>query len=268
MMLSDRLPSTMRVFARNPYLARKTVRAGLLLSLSAWLVCFGGACATSVPIERASAPSPTTAGTDGRHLETPAEAPEVEAVSRTGSAPTGNESLDFARAVLEHEAEQKLSLAQRERVAHTLVVAEAEHGLPVALSLAIIKQESGFDPSAKGPAGSIGLMQLQPATARETARRHGLSWESNRTLLDPEQNARLGLAYLAELQSRFGTTEHAVAAYNIGPGNLRRLLARRPLRPGPYLTKIYAHVDALREEYGGEEYGAETGATSGREFRE
>jgi soluble lytic murein transglycosylase-like protein len=172
------------------------------------------------------------------------------AIAPDGGVPPDIDSLDFARTVLKREASRKMSVRQREAVARTLVGAESEYGIPVVLTLAIMRQESRFDPSAKGPAGSIGLMQLKPSTARETAKRYGIGWKSDRTLLDPEQNTRLGLAYLAELQRDFGGTEHAVAAYNIGPARLRRLLLRGPLRRGPYLTKVYDHVDSLLEQYG------------------
>jgi soluble lytic murein transglycosylase-like protein len=152
--------------------------------------------------------------------------------------------------VLEERGRRKLDAEEREGVARALAHAEAEHGVPVVVALAMIELESGFDPDARGPAGAIGLMQLQPATARAVARRVGLDWQSDRMLRDPETNARLGLAYLVELRTRFGTTDHALAAYNMGPGNLRRLLERRPLRRGPYLKRVYARVDALREAYG------------------
>jgi soluble lytic murein transglycosylase-like protein len=152
--------------------------------------------------------------------------------------------------VLEDKGHRKLDTAQREGVLRALVDAETEHGVPVIVALALIELESGFDPEARGPSGAIGLMQLQPATARAVARRSGLDWQNERTLRDPETNARLGLAYLVELRTRFGTTEHALAAYNMGPGNLNRLLERSPLRRGPYLEKVHAHVDALRRQYG------------------
>jgi soluble lytic murein transglycosylase len=93
-------------------------------------------------------------------------------------------------------------------------------------------------------------MQLQPVTAREVARSHGLAWQSDLTLFDPVQNVRIGLAYLAELRNRFGSTDHAMAAYNIGPGALAKLLKKRPLRHGPYLKKVHAHAETLRSEFG------------------
>lgn len=203
------------------------------------------ACASTGPIE-----SRTSAADAAKAARADAQkARQTPGDAESGSEQETNRSLDFARVVLEREGGDKLDAEQREGVARALVSAESEHGISVILALAMMQLESRFDPHAKGPAGSIGLMQLQPATARAVARRHGFRWESSSTLLDPETNARLGLAYLAELRSRFGSTDHAVAAYNIGPGNLRRLLARRPLDRGPYLTKVYAHIDALREEY-------------------
>jgi len=226
------------------------MRTPLVCPLVLGLIWLCGACATTTPVEEPSAPADPTARIEAPRIDAPAVAPVTEEIPRFAPTPTEQERFRFALRVLERKGARKLNAAQREGVARALVAAEVEHGLPLTLSLAIIELESRFNPRAKGPAGSIGLMQLQPATARETAERYGFRWTNNRMLLDPEQNARLGLAYLAELRRKFGTTEHAVAAYNIGPANLRRLLARRPLRRGPYLTKVFAHVDALHEEYG------------------
>lgn len=242
----------------SPGFSRAALAVGLV-----WLL---GACATNERVDPSSSaarrPAPATSPNTSEPLPSQAqpEAPSVpvaKQVPRLDQAPAKAESLPFVRRVLDRKGGRKLDARERDAVARALVSAEAEHGLSVVLALAMIEIESRFDPRAKGPAGSLGLMQLQPATAREMARRYGLRWKGDRTLLEPGQNARLGLAYLAELRRQFGTTEHAVAAYNIGPRNLRRLLARRPLRPGPYLTKVYAHVDALHEEYGerGEQWG-------------
>jgi soluble lytic murein transglycosylase-like protein len=216
----------------------------LTLALLLGACWFVAACATTAPVE----PRPGALGSADQTAAVPVGDLD-EGGNESARDAAEAESLQFARAILERKGGRKLDAGQREGVARALVSAESEHGISVVLALAMIELESGFDPHAKGPAGSIGLMQLQPATARAVARRHGFDWKNSHTLLDPETNARLGLAYLAELRSRFGTTDHAIAAYNIGPGNLRRLLARHPLRRGPYLTKVYAHVDALREQY-------------------
>jgi soluble lytic murein transglycosylase len=201
----------------------------------------------SIPASAPKALIPAEASPSDTSVSVPdaIEAPAGEETSREEE-----ETLRLARLVLQRKGSKKLDADQREAVARALAAAESDYGLSVIFSLAIMELESRFDPNAEGPSGSIGLMQLQPATARAVAQRYGFKWRGDRTLRDPETNARLGLAYLAELHARFGTTDYAIAAYNIGPGNLRRLLARRPLGRGPYLTKVYANVDSLREEYG------------------
>jgi Transglycosylase SLT domain len=75
------------------------------------------------------------------------------------------------------------------------------------LALAIVYTESRFKVDAISPKGAIGLMQLMP----ETAKRYNV---------DPcnaEQNVRGGIAYFKDLQTRFGNTVFALAAYNAGP---------------------------------------------------
>ncbi|HEU4430221.1 MAG TPA: transglycosylase SLT domain-containing protein [Myxococcota bacterium] len=219
----------------------------------AFAAAFAAACASTAPPTPpvAFAPVPRTTAAPAAHppVSFPAAIADGASASLLDQAPPENASLMYARAVLERRG-KRLDAVQREGVARALVRAEAEHGIPVLMTLSLIAQESRFDPRAKGPTGSLGLMQLQPATALEVARRNGLAWQSNLTLLDPVQNVRIALAYLAELRARFGTTDHAMAAYNIGPGNLQRLLRTRPLRHGPYLKKVHGHADAMRAEFG------------------
>ena len=214
-------------------------------------LCFGVACATTAPPAPASfEPMPRVTALPEAHPPVALHAEgKTEATPLLDPAPPENSSLLYSRAVLAKHA-TKLDDVQREGVARALVLAEADHGLPVLMTLALITQESRFDPRAKGPTGSLGLMQLQPVTARDVARRHELAWQSDRTLFDPVQNVRLGLAYLAELRERFGSTDHAMAAYNIGPGNLVKLLKKRPLRHGPYLKKVHAHATSMQGEFG------------------
>lgn len=91
-----------------------------------------------------------------------------------------------------------------------------------ALVHALIRQESGFDSDARSPAGALGLMQLMPATAREVARREGLSHETG-WLVRPDHNIRLGTAYFKTLLDRFdGSYALALAGYNAGPARVDR----------------------------------------------
>jgi peptidoglycan DL-endopeptidase CwlO len=93
------------------------------------------------------------------------------------------------------------------------VRAGRKHGVDPALLAAVAKAESGFRPDATSPAGARGLMQLMPATAR------GLGVDP----LDPAQAvdgaARLLAGYLKDYDGR---TDLALAAYNAGPGAVRR----------------------------------------------
>ena len=76
---------------------------------------------------------------------------------------------------------------------------------------------------ARSHAGAVGLMQLMPATAKETARRYGISLNSANDVLVPERNIALGTAYLAQLHDQFqGNRVLASAAYNAGPGRVRQ----------------------------------------------
>jgi soluble lytic murein transglycosylase len=101
----------------------------------------------------------------------------------------------------------------------------AEHMEP-AVSLAIMRQESNFDPAAISSANARGLMQLLPATAAQVARRLGERVNAAQLLTDPAQNMRLGSAYLREvLDQAGGCLPCAFAAYNAGPGRLRQWLA-------------------------------------------
>lgn len=101
------------------------------------------------------------------------------------------------------------------------------------LILALIKQESAFQPDARSYVGARGLMQLMPETAEEWRRRLRLPPIEEEDLYDPEINLRLGIPYFAHLVNRFGgSTEKALAAYNGGPTNVRRwergLIDNRP----------------------------------------
>lgn len=97
------------------------------------------------------------------------------------------------------------------------------YGLEPALLAAVIYQESKFDPEARSEAGAIGLMQLQPETARGIALRTGGTEFELADLYDPELNVRYGAWYLRHLLDTFdGDLELALAAYNGGQGNVSR----------------------------------------------
>jgi soluble lytic murein transglycosylase len=100
----------------------------------------------------------------------------------------------------------------------------SEHASSWTIIHAISRQESQFDRQATSRVGARGLMQLMPGTARETAPRAGLSYNYG-SLIDPQYNIALGSTYFSQLMSQFnGNYVLAVAAYNAGPGNVRKWL--------------------------------------------
>lgn len=90
----------------------------------------------------------------------------------------------------------------------------ANHGIDPALFESLVEQESGFNPAAVSRAGAQGLTQLMPATAKML----GVS-----DPFDPIQNLDGGARYLAQMLQQFGGDERlALAAYNAGPGAVKR----------------------------------------------
>lgn len=135
--------------------------------------------------------------------------------------------------------------------------AAAEHNVDAALIKAVIKQESGFNPTAGSntkygdcsggadPAtcgGAYGLMQLMPGTAQDL----GLS-PADRG--DPGKNIFAGTKYLAQLLNTFnGDYVKAIAAYNAGSGNVTKYNGVPPFNE----TINYVHnVVANYQAYGG-----------------
>ena len=89
----------------------------------------------------------------------------------------------------------------------------------------IARSESLFIPDIRSGAGAIGLMQLMPATGRQTAKSLRVPYTGVATLTDPQSNIQLGTNYLGRMYSRFGASQVlATAAYNAGPHRVQAWL--------------------------------------------
>ena len=87
------------------------------------------------------------------------------------------------------------------------------------LAMALMRQESSFNPMVVSPAKAVGLMQLLPSTANDMARSLKQSPVSSLQLMEPKTNITLGSAYLRYLYNQLENHPLlVVAAYNAGPG--------------------------------------------------
>ena len=106
--------------------------------------------------------------------------------------------------------------------------------------LALMRQESVFNPHAKSPAGARGLLQFTIDAAQKYARGAGLSGVSETQLYQPDTSILLGAEYVEELSSMFPQQLEAVAAsYNGGEDNVARWVTRaRHKDPGVFTSEI------------------------------
>lgn len=108
----------------------------------------------------------------------------------------------------------------------------------------MIHRESGgkqFDKSGEtltSPKGAAGIAQVMPGTAPEAAKLAGVEYDPVKYRRDADYNEALGKAYYNKQLSDFGRTDLAAAAYNAGPGAVRRALARSEATGRDYLNYL------------------------------
>jgi len=97
-----------------------------------------------------------------------------------------------------------------------------EHGMPTEIQFLSIV-ESGLDPKIKSKMGAMGLWQFMPATGRMYGMQVNADIDDR---MDPEKSTAAAAKYLKSLYKMFGNWEVALAAYNCGPGNVRKAIRR------------------------------------------
>lgn len=113
------------------------------------------------------------------------------------------------------------------------------YGVPVNLVKEVIRQESGGNPNAGSNKNAGGLMQLIPETAKSLG-------VKNR--FDPEQNIAGGVKYLAQQYQTFGRWDHALAAYNAGPGAVQKYKGIPPYKETQnYVKSILGKYGQVKE---------------------
>ena len=119
--------------------------------------------------------------------------------------------------------------------------AAQKYGLDPALLRGLIRQESNFDPNAGSPAGAQGLCQLMPGTAAALGCTN---------VHDPAQNIDAGARYLRQQLDAFGgDVTKALAAYNAGPGAVKRYGGVPPYAETQnYVRQVQAYADEYRNQ--------------------
>ena len=101
---------------------------------------------------------------------------------------------------------------------HSQVAPEIERSI----IYSVARTESAFDQRDRSPANAVGLMQVTPEAARDTAKRFGVSYDWDRMVSDPVYNTQMGAAELSALLSEYkGSHIMTFAGYNAGRGRVR-----------------------------------------------
>jgi len=115
--------------------------------------------------------------------------------------------------------------------------ASETYNVPVKLITSVIKHESNFNNSVVSHAGASGLMQLMPSTAK---------WLGVKNVFDPTDNIMGGTKYLRQMLDQHGENiELALAAYNAGPGNVKKYDGIPPFQETQnYVKKVLTTYNA------------------------
>jgi hypothetical protein len=178
-----------------------------------------------------------------------AAGPEAEAPTQNIAAEVSAESdIDQQINLLQNELNQIRSQPSATPTP-TIRIGKQDVSLPMGdkyapedLMRAVVQTESGAKANAVSKKGARGPAQLMPATAKEL----GVDID------DPTQNIEGGSRYLKRLLNQFNDRKLALAAYNWGPGSVRRALNRlekRKIAPTYENMLRYVSVPDETESY-------------------
>jgi len=148
--------------------------------------------------------------------------------------------------------------AQYKRIAQTIIDESMKREFDPVFVLSVIQNESSFNPTMKGSLDEIGLMQLRPGTAKWIAEKFELKYKNSKTLLDPVENIRIGLAYMDYLRDSLPHARLYLSAYNMGKRNVQENMDRNvwPKEYASHVMRFYIEFYAQIKERKGNKVAA------------
>lgn len=176
------------------------------------MIAFAGASASDAPAAGLLGGAPSLSAYDQSLIRRP-EKGRLKNVPRTPSVLAREaEPVGVSLEAYSPDTFRGPAVRTNSRYAPMARAAAQRHGVPVRLFMALVTQESGWNPTALSHKGAIGLAQLMPGTARAL----GVNPR------DPGENLDGGARYLAMQYRKFRSWRLALAAYNAGPEAVER----------------------------------------------
>ena len=148
-----------------------------------------------------------------------------------------NDIADFVKVTTERFL-PKAYKKNASKVAKALLEESENYELDPVFLMAVIQNESSFNPKQKGSFGEIGLMQVKPDTAAWIAHDYDLKYKGASSLYDPITNIRIGAALIDKLRHQFDSESRLyLSAYNIGARKVRKLVSDKKI-PKEYVQAV------------------------------
>ena len=157
----------------------------------------------------------------------------VQAQSAINAKTQSTTGTSFA-SVLQNVQKQKSMPAGAAKYDAIFEEASRTYGVSKSLLIAVAKAESNFNPNDVSHAGASGIMQLMPGTAKSLGVKN---------VFDPYENIMGGAKLLRDNIKSFGSVPLALAAYNAGPGAVKKYNGVPPYKETQnYVKKIMADL--------------------------
>ncbi|MBC7386230.1 MAG: lytic transglycosylase domain-containing protein [Cryobacterium sp.] len=144
--------------------------------------------------------------------------------------------------------------SKKARTLSSAIIHEADkYGFDPVFILAVIQNESGFNPEMRGGHTEIGLMQIKPVTAAWIAKKMKLKYKGEKSLLNPVENVRIGIAFMSVLRDQFESHSRLyISAYNMGARRVRQIVADDRM-PKDYVQAVMKRYVAIYSAFADEE---------------